>query len=387
VTTDLQSLTRPDPRCVTRCTLELTDRCNLRCIYCHQNFPAERQPAQRNLTPDQLAEAVAFFGRNRIGQVALTGGGETTFYPGWERYLETLLAAGTGITMTTNFTRKFSDAEWQALLKFSNLDVSLDCLDPDVTARIRKGANLGQIVFNIASLKGELLKRGLTRPTLSLSSVVYAEMVPGFARLVDFAVLMGIGTIHLQDFVNYGWAADNVTSLWSLTGTEARDQFTRFRDALDEARRRGIVLKIGSGLDARLRAMNDYLDAAGVQELAGLGPSPEGWSGGGAGWNPDPGAPLTRDCTDPWDTLQIFGDGTARMCCFHAMQVGPFGPGRTLEELWHDPRAQDLRERLLTGNLDDSCRHCNMRGLTAPDALLRKVAGKYFPEPAPQVRP
>jgi len=375
---DDQTLARAHPAGITRCTLELSDRCNLRCIYCHHNFPRERFTPGRDLSPEQFAEAVAFLTENRIPQVALTGGGETTVYGDWETRLETLLASGTAAAMTTNLSKRFTGAELEALLKFSSLDVSLDCFDAEVIAKVRKGASLSQIVFNLVRLRTEMLKRGLATPTLSLSAVVYAEMVPGFAGLADFALWMGIRTLHLQDFVNYGHAETNVTSLWSLSGAEARDCFARLRAALDGARDRGLDLKIGSGLGSRLEAMNAFLDRGGQDPGPALGPNPEGWADGGRAWSADPVAPLTRDCTDPWDTLQVFGDGTFRTCCFHAMQAGPFDAAHSLAGLWNGDVVVDLRRRLLTGDLDDSCRHCNMRGLTTPEAFRRRIVDKHY---------
>jgi len=376
---DWEALTGSHPGCITRGSLELSSRCNLKCIYCHQNWPESRLPPHRELSPRQFSWVVEFLRDNGLSQLAVTGGGETTFYPGWSQALDQLLGSGCGATMTTNLAKKYSQDELETLLRFERLEVSLDSLEPEAMARIRKGTQLSQIVLNIVNLRLEMQRRGQGRPVLCLAATIYAEMMDGFESLLAFAHLVGIKAVNLQDFVNYGLAEDNVTSLWSLRGGAARARFLQFDQALAFARSHGLTLAIDSGLRHRIEAMRRFLAGGADEDLVrDFGPNPEGWTGSGEAMGAGADGQQTRDCTDPWDTIQIFGNAKARPCCFHEMEVGPFDETRGLTELWNGEQVRDLRRRLLTGELDNSCRQCNMKQLVPIQALRRKVVDTYF---------
>jgi MoaA/NifB/PqqE/SkfB family radical SAM enzyme len=79
----------------------------------------------------------------------------------------------------------------------------------------------------------------------------------------------------------------------------------------------------------------------------------------------------TRDCVDPWEMTFIRADGQVALCCW-SKHLGSLKE-KTLAELIDSPSARKMREGLLTGELDEDCRHCPARGMTTRESLKKRV--------------
>lgn len=131
---------------ITYLRVSVTDRCNLRCVYC---MPAEGvvwQPHETILTYEEIAAVVREAAANGIRAVRLTGG-----EPLVRKNLPDLvrmIAAIPGIediSLTSNglMLEKMAGALVDAGLRRINL--SLDTLKPDKFARITRGGNFEQV--------------------------------------------------------------------------------------------------------------------------------------------------------------------------------------------------------------------------------------------------
>ena len=137
-------------RCIDYLRISVTDRCDLRCLYC---MPAEGVCLADHadiLSYEQIEaiarEAVAL----GIRRIRLTGG-----EPLLRRNIESLVARLSCIkqlgelTMTTNGTRLAAMAE---NLKKSGLDrvnISIDSLNPDTYSRITRGGDLRKVLDGV----------------------------------------------------------------------------------------------------------------------------------------------------------------------------------------------------------------------------------------------
>lgn len=71
---------------------------------------------------------------------------------------------------------------------------------------------------------------------------------------------------------------------------------------------------------------------------------------------------FTTPCLSPWEMLVVVSDGRVVPCCYDmdcSMTLGRL-PDQTLQEVWEAEPLERLRERMLTGRLDDLvlCRNC-----------------------------
>jgi cyclic pyranopterin phosphate synthase len=139
-------------RRVTYLRLSVTDRCDLRCVYCMSEHMAFL-PKAEVLTLEELDQIASAFVALGVTKLRLTGG-EPLVRKGVMGLIERLsrhLATGAleEIALTTNGTRLAVHAAALARLGVRRVNVSMDSLQPDVFARLTRGGDLAQVQAGI----------------------------------------------------------------------------------------------------------------------------------------------------------------------------------------------------------------------------------------------
>ncbi len=137
--------------------VSVTDRCDLRCVYCM----AERQtflPRRDLLTLEELDRLCAGFIDLGTRRLRLTGG-EPLVRKGFMDLVRSLsrhLASGRleELTLTTNGTRLVEHADDLAACGVRRINVSLDTLDPDLYRRITRGGDLARVMAGLDAAQG-----------------------------------------------------------------------------------------------------------------------------------------------------------------------------------------------------------------------------------------
>jgi cyclic pyranopterin phosphate synthase len=148
-------------RAVSYLRVSVTDRCDLRCVYCmseHMTF----LPKAEVLTLEEIDRiATAFVGLG-TRKLRLTGGeplvrkGLMTLVKLLSRHLES--GDLDELTLTTNGTRLAQFAPDLAACGVRRINVSLDTLKPDLFARLTRGGNLGQVLAGVAAAQASGLQ-------------------------------------------------------------------------------------------------------------------------------------------------------------------------------------------------------------------------------------
>lgn len=194
--------------------ISLTDRCNLRCVYC---MPEQMvfMPREELLTDDEIVRLARLFAELGFDKIRLTGG-EPTVRPHLVE-LVARMAALPGIreiSMTTNGLRLKALAEPLARAGLKRVNVSLDTLDPEKFRRITRwgrleevwegilaaeAAGLTPIKLNAVVVRGyndqdivDLAALTLTRPW----QVRFIEVMP-FADVAPFAQQAVVSTAEM----------------------------------------------------------------------------------------------------------------------------------------------------------------------------------------------
>jgi len=162
--------------------VSVTDRCNLRCIYCMPPEGIPWRPHREILRYEEIERVVRAAASLGISKVRLTGG-EPLVRLGIA-YLVRLIAAVPGVddlAITTNGSLLVDHAEELASAGLKRVNVSLDTLKPERYSRITRLGDLSNVLEGIAAAE----RAGL-RP-LKINSVVARGMnddeVLDFARL------------------------------------------------------------------------------------------------------------------------------------------------------------------------------------------------------------
>ncbi len=134
--------------------LSVTDRCNMRCVYC---MPAEGIRLVDHgdvLTYEQLLVIAGIAVRNGIEKIRVTGG-EPLVRKGIIGFLEQLaeIPGLRQLVLTTNGLALQAMAEPLRRAGVQRLNISLDSLQPETFATITRGADLRQVLAGIEAAR------------------------------------------------------------------------------------------------------------------------------------------------------------------------------------------------------------------------------------------
>jgi len=146
----------PFGRSITYLRLSVTDRCDLRCLYCMAE-DVEFLPKAELLTLEELQRLAGAFVRMGVKKIRLTGG-EPLVRRGIMSLVEALgaqVAAGTldEVTMTTNGTQLAAHARGLKAAGMRRINVSLDSLDRETFRRITRSGDVDRVLDGIAAAK------------------------------------------------------------------------------------------------------------------------------------------------------------------------------------------------------------------------------------------
>jgi GTP 3',8-cyclase len=139
-------------RTVTYLRVSVTDRCDLRCVYCmseHMTF----LPKAEVLTLEELDRIAGAFVGLGVKKLRITGGeplvrkGVMDLIQSLGRHLKT--GALDEITLTTNGTRLAEFAQPLADAGVKRINVSLDTLKPDLFRALTRGGDLAKVIAGI----------------------------------------------------------------------------------------------------------------------------------------------------------------------------------------------------------------------------------------------
>jgi cyclic pyranopterin phosphate synthase len=148
-------------RTVTYLRLSVTDRCDLRCVYCmaeHMTF----LPKAEVLTLEELDRIASAFVGLGAKKLRITGGeplvrkGVMGLIEGLGRHLAT--GALDELTLTTNGTRLSQFAGQLAAAGVKRINVSLDTLKPDLFRTLTRGGDLAKVLAGIDAAQAAGLK-------------------------------------------------------------------------------------------------------------------------------------------------------------------------------------------------------------------------------------
>ena len=148
-------------RTVTYLRVSVTDRCDLRCVYCmseHMTF----LPKAEVLTLEELDRIASAFVGLGVRKLRLTGGeplvrkGVMGLFEGLGRHLRS--GALKELTLTTNGTQLAQYAEPLADVGVKRINVSLDTLKPDLFRALTRGGDVARVIAGIDAAQAAGLK-------------------------------------------------------------------------------------------------------------------------------------------------------------------------------------------------------------------------------------
>ena len=128
--------------------ISLTDKCNMRCVYC-MSEDMVFQPTEDLMTTAEILQLVNLFARLGIDKIRLTGG-EPSIHPDLIPIVRGIHAAGiTRSSMTTNGLHLADLAQPLKEAGLERVNVSVDTLDPERFHRVTRWGHLDKVLAGI----------------------------------------------------------------------------------------------------------------------------------------------------------------------------------------------------------------------------------------------
>ena len=194
----------PFGRAITYLRISLTDRCNLRCVYCMPKEGLQWQVRADQLSAGEIVRVVETAAQGGVTRVRLTGG-EPLVHPHIVEIVRRIASIPKieEVSLTTNAMLLEHLAQPLADAGLTRVNISLDSLDADKFRRITRGGDLNRVWRGIAAAE-----RARLAP-LKLNTVIVrglnADELPALAWLtmendwhVRFIEVMPIG--NAQDW-------------------------------------------------------------------------------------------------------------------------------------------------------------------------------------------
>lgn len=179
--------------------ISVTDRCNLRCVYCMPEEGVAWMPHSQILTYEQITQVVEAASRLGVRHIRLTGG-EPLVRPQLYRLVEMVkgVAGIESVALTTNGVLLAQQLSQLRLAGLDGVNLSLDTLDPQQFSAItRREGLLPQVLTGLEAAAGT---PGLTVKVNCVPTQFNEDQVVPLARLaqereisVRFIELMPIG--------------------------------------------------------------------------------------------------------------------------------------------------------------------------------------------------
>ncbi len=250
--------------------ISVTDRCNLRCVYCMPEEGLTFLPKEQLLSFDEITRLARVAKSLGVSALRITGG-EPLVRKGLPSLVKRLSAVGfEDLAMTTNGTELAKQAEELAAAGLRRVNVSCDSLRPERFADIRRRGKLDVVLnaMNAAEKAGltplkvnVVLLRGHNDDEV-LDFASFARTTGRIVRFIEFMPLDAQGKWDRNQLVAGREVFERISQVWPLEplsetpGTAPAERF-RFADGIGEI---GLISSVSEpfcGTCNRLRVTAD----------------------------------------------------------------------------------------------------------------------------------
>ncbi len=341
--------------------IELTNRCNLSCIFCphsSDDFAATDMPAE---LISKLEPMLPY-----LDEVGIFGLGETFLAKTWREFFVKIKSHRAMTRIFTSGTM-LSDDDIELLIKhgLDNLTFSIDTTDAEQYKALRPHGQLDTVLKNIDRLNERKAAHKTDKPALWLNAVLFNGNSSQMPKLVELARDKAMDRVDIVDLFEYspftapfGFPSESDAHV-AENISHASNLASRYGIAFSAPRRFDWIKNAGSWHKMlnyfrimRYRLINS---ANRLEQFYILFQR------------------MTRRfnnrilfeyrhrrafCTDPFSMVVITCKGEVLPCCYpHAPTMGSLSES-SLDEIWQGQAFENLRLRLQRGEPPTVCRQC-----------------------------
>lgn len=327
--------------------LELTSRCNLRCVMCPKTVGFHTHKPDNEI-PDAVLEKIIDQVLPSVYHINLIGFGEPLLV---RKKLEILLKECAhrhiSINMITNgqlLSREV--AEKLVEMKLFNINVSLDAATEETYRKIRN-SDFINVKNNLKTLKEIKAKRDSQLPTLDLSFVGMIDNIKEFSDFILLAHDLGARKVVLQ-------ALSEVPE--SLV--HEKDIFIHNREIGLENYKKAEKIANELGMKIELFPPDQFEIAREDTQQDHKIPEKNGIK-------------MIKDCAEPWNAVFISSEGGVSPCC-GLPSMGNLAD-KNFDEIWFGKEITGLRRYLRTEDISQACIYCRGSGWRQPTEVQEEI--------------
>ena len=297
-----------------RVILELTNRCDLRCIMCGRTFQGFCNPTNLNLgiikkfdSILETAEEITLFGWGEplVNPNFIMMMDELKKYPDLRRYV---LTNGTTLDVLKDIIIKY---------RLDLLSISVDGATANTHDKIRRGSSLNLIIKNLKEIM-KLQAENVNIPYIDFAFTLMERNIRELPELIKLAYQLQIPEIKCVYLTAFKKGFEK-ESLWNHQALCKEI----FEISKDEAKNLGINLRLPAIIGE------------------------------------DPLGNLThKKCDFPWRDIFIGSDGFIRPCMHTVETIAHYNEFENIKELWNHRKFQDFRAKVDGVNMPINCKYC-----------------------------
>jgi len=314
----------------TQIQIELSSRCNLRCIMClhhDSDFGEFMSDDLYGIVKEELFPTAR--------EIGFCGVGEALLHPRWDSILKDVsendirpLLITNGTLLNEELLRRLVDAGFHT-------NFSIDAVQPRTYSFIR-GASLPSVVSWVQKMHDYRLSSRNRKAQISILFTPMLINLHELPELVKMASKWDVQHVGVHHFMDYGgteqWAPENLPSFAQRM----------YAEAARNAEKYDVTLVVAGRILYRRRA----LPFAGVDTDADI-------------WQPPALQPQYHGCALPFSAATVALDGDVRTCCWNSPPMGNLFYQK-FRDIWNGERWRTLRQRLVDRDPPEYCRSCHM---------------------------
>ena len=364
--------------------LELTTRCNLRCIMCAINQDPRIQKGGEwygDMDPKAYKNIEPYL--PKIERVDLNGHGESLMNSHFLPILEKVKQGGSYVGLTSNALMINDNlARMMVKTKLDEIIISLHAAESDLYKQISRKGRLNKVLSNIRAINKYKDNYQTDLPILRFQFVAMKRNISQLEKVIKLAREMGVVEVAVLVLVEY----DLVLGESLANYPELIKEY--FPPAIECAKNLEVKLTIPplyldmlsknnqlinkehkvenskntlwTFLRNRAKSLHKFFlqDSSHVNEAR------------------------ARYCFDPWNFCWVMQSGRVRPCCFMEEDMGSL-VDQSFEEIWFGEKYELFRRQILENKPPEKCKECIQRPM-APLSELKSLVDAKMCQKSPK---
>jgi len=357
--------------------MDITNKCNLRCIMCHYKEEEIYSQPVKAITADELKHKLQDIAPY-VSHIMLSCGFEPLMSKHFHDILNMLHTNYPHIEVAfcTNAMLLNSKVRKSIIEKdVAQVLLSLDGVTKNTVEKIRVGANFNKIISNIMALRDLKRKHNRNSPQLFMDFVLMNSNIHEASAFVEFCSILGINMIDFRHLVGNIYFSEHD----EMMGNN-KAKYNYYRQLIIEASKK---FNIDVRLPDPFETTSEYIPEAllpivDLSEFNAISPdeqtenvinTPEPIRNNGH--ESDFAFLSGASCLRPFNEIMIIDQEKILPCAYYSTPMGYLDEENTLYSIFLNDKYKKVRQRKMHARFDHNCLNCPIKMNLLPEEVAR----------------